>query len=112
MGTGILIFTAAFLVMSALFWSGFHLFQDQENPLRDRLDELQAKALVASARGERRKAGGGFLNRFLYLLSLIPGLDDYLQDTERELAQAGIRNKQALGRFVLGHVLFMLVMLG
>lgn len=112
MATGIFIFTAAFLVFAALYWSAVQLFQQQENPLSDRLDELQANAMVSANRSQRRKAGGGFLNSFLYAVSLVPGLDDYLQETERELAQAGIRNKQALGRFVFGHVIFMAIMLG
>jgi tight adherence protein C len=43
---------------------------------------------------------------------MIPGLDDYLSDTEKELAQAGIRRKEALVYFVLGHLLFMLAILG
>jgi tight adherence protein C len=111
--TVVLTFTAALIVFSALYWSAFQLFQQQEDPLRDRLEELQASSMVGQSRGaQRRKAGGGFLNSFLYVISLIPGLDEYLQDTEKELAQAGIRNKQALGRFVLGHLLFMSFMLG
>jgi tight adherence protein C len=38
-------------------------------------------------------------------------MDGYLRDTEKELAQAGIRRKQALATYVAGHGLFMLAML-
>jgi tight adherence protein C len=39
-------------------------------------------------------------------------MDDYLRETERELAQAGIRRKQALAGYVSGQAVFMLAMLG
>jgi tight adherence protein C len=110
--TSALFFLICFATLAALAWSTLLLFQEQEDPLADRLEELQAHAMVSAARGPRRRRGGGLLNRFLYLLSLIPGLDDYLDDTEKELAQAGIRNKQALAGFVLFHLAFMLACLG
>lgn len=108
----VLFFLIAFTTMAALAWSALMLLRQQDNPLRDRLEELQASAISTSARGPRRKAGGGFLNTFLYLLSMVPGLDGYLEDTEKELAQAGIRRKQALAYFAMGHFVFMLLMLG
>jgi tight adherence protein C len=108
----ILFFVVAFATLVALAWSTVLLFQQQEDPLRDRLEELQASTISTTARTQRRKAGGGILNTFLYIVSTIPGLDEYLQDTEKELAQAGIRRKQALAYFVLGHLAFMLLMLG
>ena len=107
-----LFFLIAFATASALAWSAFQLLQPQDNSLGDRLEELQASAMVNSSRAARRRAGGGFLNSFLYVISLVPGADDYLGDTERELAEAGIRNKEALARYVLGHLLFMLLMVG
>ena len=85
------LFLLAFGTVATLLWSGFQLFEQQEDPLADRLEELQAHAMVAGARAERRKGGGGFLNSFLYIVSLLPGGDEYLRDTERELAQAGKR---------------------
>lgn len=108
----LLFFSLAFSTVAALLWSGFLIFSRQEDPLADRLDELQAHAMVSAKTGTRRRIGGGFLNSFLYLLSLIPWLDEYLNDTERELRQAGIRNKQALALFVFGHFLFLASMLG
>ena len=108
----VLFFIIAFLILVTLLWSGIQLFRERENPLRDRLEELQATGLGSTAKSGRRWGGGGFLNRFLYLISLLPGMDDYLRETEKELAQAGIRRKQALATYVLGHAVFMLVMLG
>ena len=108
----ILFFLLTFLTISALVWSSYQIFARQEDPLADRLDELQAHAMVSAKPVTRRRGGGGFLNSFLYFLSLIPGLDDYLNDTERELHQAGIRNKQALALFAFGHFLFLFAALG
>jgi tight adherence protein C len=107
-----LFFVFCFATLATLVWAGFELFQAREDPLSDRLEELQAQAVVSSGHLRKRKGGGGFLNSFLYFCSLIPGADDYLNDTEKELAQAGIRKKQALASFVLGHALFFLAMMG
>ena len=108
--TPTLFFLMAFATFSALLWTGFQLFRDQEDPLGDRLEELQSRALVTSARVPRRR-GGGFLNTFLYFVSMFPGGEDWLRGTEKELAQAGIRRKQALALYALGHISFMLAIL-
>lgn len=107
-----LFFLFAFATLAALVWSGIMLFRSQDDPLGDRLDELQAHAMVAVQRQPRRRGGGGFLNSFLYIISLIPGGDDWLRDTERELAQAGVRRRQAIAYYAIGQVLFMALMLG
>lgn len=107
-----LFFLFAFATLVALVWSGIMLFRSQDDPLGDRLDELQAHAMVAVQRQPRRRGGGGFLNSFLYIISLIPGGDDWLRDTERELAQAGVRRRQAIAYYAIGQVLFMALMLG
>jgi tight adherence protein C len=107
-----LFFIAAFGTVVVILWAGFQLFTVQEDPLADRLEELQAHAVVTGNPIRRRKGGGGFLNSFLYVISLIPGADEYLNDTEKELAQAGIRKKQALAAFVLGHLIFFAVLVG
>jgi tight adherence protein C len=109
---GAFIFVFAFATLVALLWSGFKLFENQEDPLGDRLEELQSHAMVSTTRITRRKAGGGFLNSFLYVISLIPGGEEWIRDTEKELAQAGIRNRRALATYALGHLMFMLLMLG
>ena len=107
----ILFFTLAAATFSAMLWSGIRLFGNQEDPLGDRLEELQSHAMVTSGRALRRRAGGGFLNSFLYFISIVPGGEDWLRDTEKELAQAGIRKKEALALYALGHILFMIVIL-
>jgi len=108
----ILFFCALFTTVAALLWSGYFLFREQEDPLGDRLEELQAHAVVSSRQGApRRKGGGGFFNSFLYVVSLAPGGDGWLRETERELAQAGIRNKRALGSYILGNVVFMALLI-
>ena len=62
--------------MAALLWSGYLLFREQDDPLGDRLEELQAHAMAtASNRAPRRSGGGGFFNSFLYFVSLVPGGD-------------------------------------
>jgi len=108
--TPILFFLLAFTTLSAIIWAGIQLFGNQEDPLSDRLDELQSHAMVSSARTQRRRRGG-FLNTFLYLISLVPGGEDWLRGTEKELAQAGIRKKEALALYALGHILFMFAIL-
>jgi hypothetical protein len=60
-----LFFTAAFITVAALIWASLELFRDRENPLEDRLEELQAHALVSTTRAARRKSGGGFFNTLL-----------------------------------------------
>jgi tight adherence protein C len=112
MFTAAFFFVALFGTISVLLWSGYHLFTEQEDPLGDRLEELQAHAVVSSTtRTHRRKGGGGFLNSLLYVISLIPGAEDWLANTERELAQAGSRNKRALAFFAIGQILFLMALL-
>ena len=55
-----LFFILAFATLAALVWSGIELFTVKEAPLDDRLEELQAHALVSTERGPRRRGGGGF----------------------------------------------------
>jgi tight adherence protein C len=110
MVTALVFFLIAFATLAALVWAGVLLFRQQENPLEDRLEELQAHSMVGSVRQGRRKAGGGILNAFLYVISILGG-EDWLRGTERELSQAGIRNRGALAFYCLGHVLFMAAVL-
>lgn len=107
----ILFFFALFATLTALLWSGYQLFREQEDPLGDRLDQLQTSAAAATGgtRSARRRSGGSFLNQVLYLVSLVPGGEGWLRETGRELAQAGVRNQSALGWYTLGHISFMLV---
>lgn len=109
---GLLFFIFAGITLTAILWSSLELLSQREDPLVERLEELQASAESTATRSHKRHAGGGFLNQFLFVLSMVPGLDEYLTDTEKELAQAGIRRKQALAYFVMFHLFFMLAMLG
>ncbi|MCS7315209.1 MAG: type II secretion system F family protein [Bryobacterales bacterium] len=101
-----LFFVLVFLTVAALLWSALMLARTREDPLRDRLEELQMQAMVNPSRAPRRRAGGGLANFFLYLISLVPGGDDWLRRSERELNQAGIRRREALAVYTAGHLLF------
>jgi len=107
----VVFFVLTFVTLAALLWSGLMLFQNQEDPLRDRLEELQAHAMVNPGRAPRRRATGGLANVFLYLVSLVPGGEDWLRRTERELSQAGIRRREALAVYTAGHLLFFIAAL-
>ncbi len=105
----LLFFVLAATTLSALLWSGVELFRDQEDPLQDRLEELQALT-GAAVTGVSRRRGGGILNNALYMISLIPGGEDWLKETEKELAHAGVRRKQALVVYCLFQVMFLLAL--
>jgi len=106
-----LFFVLAFATVAALLWCVFELFRDQEDPLGDRLEELQMHAMAGPTRSTRRR-GGGLLNSVLYLVSLIPGGEGWLRDTERELAQAGVRRRQALALYAIFQIAFLLTAVG
>ncbi|MDX2181202.1 MAG: type II secretion system F family protein [Bryobacteraceae bacterium] len=108
----LLFFFAATLVLGTLVWAGAQLFENREDPLAERLEDLQSAAMANTTRTARRRSGGGFSNGVLYAVSLVPGGEDYLDDTERELKQAGIRNRRALAIYVLFNVLFFLSLVG
>src|SRR5215471_19070374 len=92
--------------LAALAWSAFELFRDQDDPLTRRLEELQAHAMATTTNLPRRR-GRGLSGSALYLISLAPGGEGWLRDVEEELAQAGIRQKQALALYALGHLAFL-----
>jgi tight adherence protein C len=108
----VLFFLIAGATLSLLVWSGFELFAEQEDPLGDRMEELQSRALVAAARGPRRKATGAGGDRVLYLVSLVPGGDDWIHGAEKLLVQAGIRRKNAVAIYILGTIIFALTLFG
>jgi len=104
--TAVFVFIAFFAVIAVLIWSAYQLFTEQEDPLEDRLEELQTNALIDSKRAPRRRAGGGFSNSILYIISLIPGGEDWIRSTEKELAQAGVRQKTAVVYYAIFQTLF------
>ncbi len=110
--TAVLFFVIAFATLAALVVCAVQLFSTRENPLEDRLEELQAHALVSTtARGPRRRVGGGFLNSVLAVVSTLGG-EEWIRDTDRELAQAGIRRGEATAWFAIFQGLFFAVMIG
>jgi tight adherence protein C len=111
MALAILFFALTSATLIALAWSGYELLRRREDPLAGRLEELQAHAMARSARAQRRR-GGGVLNNILYVISLVPGADDWLRESEEELAQAGIRQRQALAFYALFHLAFLAAALG
>jgi len=107
--TSLIFFLLTGATLVTLVWTGQEIFRDKEDPLGDRLEELQSHALVPTTRSVRRKASGGFLERFLYVVSLVPGGDDWIHSTERLLAKGGVRKQSALGTYIFGNVLFLLL---
>jgi tight adherence protein C len=98
--TDLLFFLAAGATLMLLAWSAIELFQTEEDPLADRLEQLQSQALVSAARTTRRVAGGR--NRILSLVALFPGGEDWVRGSERLLNRAGVRKKYAPTVYVIG----------
>ena len=98
--------------LSLLLWTGVELFRTQEDPLGDRLEGLQTQAMVVAARATRRKKSAQGLDRFLYFVAVVPGGEDWLNGTEKLLAQAGIRRKSALALYCIFVLLFVMLLAG
>jgi tight adherence protein C len=105
-----LFFAALAITLSALAWSGFMLFQPQEDPLGDRLDEMQrAAGATTTARQAKRQAGGGFWNSILFVVSRLGG-EDYIEEVERYLKEGGIRRREATALYLLFQLCFILLL--
>jgi len=107
--TAILFFLFAGATLTALVWSGTELMRSQEDPLADRLEELQSQAMVVAQRGATRRKGRG-IDRILYLVSLVPGGDDWMRGSDRLLNRAGIRRPHALTTYVIITLWFFLTL--
>jgi tight adherence protein C len=108
----ILFFVMCFATVAALVWAGIRLLTVEENPLADRLQELQSSAMVSSAaRAPRRRGEGGFVNWLLYVISMIPGGEDWISDSEKELNQAGIRTRSAVAAYAVFNIVFMALLM-
>src|SRR5882762_4672658 len=106
-------FLLAFATIGTLIWAGIQLLQVEENPLADRLQELQSNAMVTSVgRTPRRTGKGGFLNWVLYFVSAIPGGEDWIEENEKELNQAGVRNRKAVAIYALFNLAFLAALIG
>jgi tight adherence protein C len=110
--TSLLFFVLLGATLSLLAWSGTEIFGDQEDPLGDRLDELQSQALVAAQRTARRKLGGRGIDRVLGAIAIFPGAEDWLRGSERLLHRSGVRAKYALAVYAIATILFTLALLG
>jgi tight adherence protein C len=108
--TSLIFFVLMGATLTTLVWASAELFRNQEDPLGDRLEELQSQSMVTATRAARRKATGGFLERFLYLISLFPGGDDWIHGTEKLLARGGARRKSATGIYIFFNVIFLLIL--
>jgi tight adherence protein C len=106
----IFFFLLVTVTLGALAWSGFELFREQEDPLTRRLEQLRAHAMATSTNVPRRRARG-LSGNTLYLISLAPGGEGWLRSAEEELAQAGVRQNQALAVYALFHLAFLLCLL-
>jgi tight adherence protein C len=109
--TTALFFVLIFATVGALLWSGWEVFRDRENPLAERLQELRSHAMANASRPSRTR-GGGLLNNILYFISLFPGGEGWLSDTEDELAHAGIRKRRALAVYSLFQLAFLFSLVG
>jgi tight adherence protein C len=109
--TNILFFLLTGSTLCLLIWTGVELFQNQEDPLGDRLEGLQSQALVVSSRvSTRRKNSGTGLGRVLNVIGAVPGGEDWMNGTEKLLAQAGVRRKSALAVYCIGVLIFVLML--
>ena len=109
--TQALFFLIAGATLTLLVWSAAELFRNQEDPLGDRLEALQSQAMAATARAAHRKRAGRGLDRLLYLVSLVPGGEDWMRGSEKLLNQAGVRRKRALAAYTILTALFVLALL-
>ncbi len=107
----IVFFLLTLATLGALVWSGVALARGGEDPLGARLEELQALAPASTARRAVRRRGG-VLNSVLYAISLVPGGEDWVRETEQELAYAGMRQRWAAGAYALFQLLFLFTLLG
>lgn len=110
--TSLLFFVLLGVTFSVLLWSGVEIFRNEEDPLGERLEELQSQALVASQRTPKRKLGGTGIDRVLGIIAIFPGAEDWLRGSERLLRRAGIRAKYALAVYAIGTIVWTLALLG
>jgi tight adherence protein C len=103
----ILFFILAFATLATLVWTGLQLMKPNEDPLGERLIELQNAVRVGA--GQQRIRARGLAGKFVNVISSIPGGDDWASGSQKRLRQAGYRSEEALGIYmVLAAVFFVL----
>jgi tight adherence protein C len=109
--TAILFFLFAFAVFATLIWTGVQLLKPHEDPLGDRLVELQNAVMVGGG-GKERIRGRGVLGRIVDVIASIPGGDDWIRGSQKRLRQAGYRSEESLSAYMAMAVAFLLFCLG
>jgi tight adherence protein C len=99
--TALLFFVLAAATIVAIGWTGQLLFRPEENPLADRLTELQLSGLARAADERRQRGSRGFLNGFLNFVASVPGGEDWIKGNEKRLRQAGYRGERTIGIYTL-----------
>lgn len=94
-----LFFVFAFVTIVAFVWAGVQLLHTQEDPLADRMAELQNTGPVGN--GSARRRGRGVTGRFLAMIFSIPGGEDWIKGSEKRLRQAGYRGEKALANYMV-----------
>jgi tight adherence protein C len=108
--TSLLFFVLCFAVLATLVWTGTQLLKPHEDPLGDRLSELQNSAMVGGVR--ERIRGRGMAGRLVNVIGSIPGGDDWVRGSQKRLRQAGYRSEEALGTYMMLAVLFLFLCVG
>src|SRR5437879_5348280 len=92
-------FLLAGATLFAVVWTSLQLFTTQEDFLGNRLAELRSAGTVGG--GKSRPGAQGLPGRFLRLVSLIPGAEDWIHGSDKRLRQAGYRGEKALGNYIM-----------
>jgi tight adherence protein C len=104
-----LFFIAAFAVLSLLLWTSYHLLQDDEDPLTERLESFQSSGIMSGPRSSQRKKGKGFLAGFVFAIESIPGGEDWIKENGKRLRMAGVRKENAGAWYSLASALFLIL---
>ena len=84
----------------------------REDPLGGAARRIAGACADLHRRAAPCAAAAGVLNSVLYAISLVPGGEDWVRETEQELAYAGMRQRWAAGAYALFQLLFLFTLLG
>jgi len=110
--TALLFFVLTVATIVTLVWAGSLVFRPEENPLAERLTELQSAGLARATAERQRRGQRGFLNNFLNFVSSLPGGEDWIKGNEKRLRQAGYRGERAIGIYTLTAASVLIACLG